>query len=247
MKKKFSEDPLNLINFITQEYKYNCKLNFLIQKYPMEKIASEIVKQIKIENSNLIDVMTFARDFYIGSDLTKTAKNKYYIELKKQKFFEELNKYLYSKKISISSYTIYTFGKFSRKENSKYLETAYLKKFKNENSILSYRALSELEWLKSKKVKKFINELKSEKSFSSKLTLIYLYEVTSNKIEIEKILKDKDFQILINPNSKSIFTSESISKKLFQFENYFFKTQKKNSNLINFEKLALKFLRKIKF
>lgn len=233
---------INLLDFIKLEYKYDCKLNFLIQKYPLEKIVLEIVKLIKIENSDLIDVMTFARDFYIGSDLSKADKIKYYSELKKQKFFEELNNYLYSKNKSISSYTIYTFGKFSKKENSKYLEIAYQKKFKNENSIFSYRALSELKWLKSKKVKEFINELKSEKSFSSKLTLIYFFEVNSNKIKVEKILKDKDFQNLINPNSKDGITSESVFKKLFQFENYFFKTPK-NHNLKSFKNLAIKFFK----
>jgi|688.fasta_scaffold717119_1 hypothetical protein len=235
----------DLLNFITLEYKYDCKLKFLIEKYSLVKIVSEIIELVKIENSDLIEVMTFARDFYIGSDLNEEEKANYYSELNKQNFFQELNKHLYSEKIGISNYAIYTFGKFSNKENSKYLETAYETKFRNENSISSYQCLSELEWLKSVKVKEYKKHLKSEKSLSSKLTLIYLYERWSNEIEIEKILKGKGFQNFINPNSEKIITTESIYQKLWDFENYFYTISTENIKMSDFEKIGRNYFKNL--
>lgn len=236
----------NLLDFIKSEYKYDCNLKFLIEKYSLLKIVSEIIELIKIENSDLIEVMTFARDFYIGSDLNKEEKENYYSELEKQNFFEELNKHLYSKNLSICSYSIYTFGKFSNIENSKYLENAYEKKFKNENSILSYRCLSELEWLNSENVKKYIAELKSEKSITSQLTLIYLYEISSSENEIEEILTVQEFQDFINPNFGKVITIENIYDKLFKFENYFSEIKTENIKMKEFETIGRDFFKNLK-
>lgn len=228
----------NLLDFIKSEYEYDCNLKFLIEKYSLIEIVAEIIELIKFENSDLIEIMTFARDFYIGSDLSKDEKENYYSELKKQNFFEELNKHLYSKIISVSSYSIYTFGKFSNSENSKYLEIAYETKFKNENSILSYRCLSELKWLHSKNVKTYIKQLESEKSITSQLTLIYLYEISSNEKKIAEILKDKDFQNFINPDAQKEITTENIYGKLFGFENYFSGITTENLKMVDFEKIG---------
>lgn len=236
----------NLLEFIKLEYNFDCNLKFLIEKYSLAQIVSEIVELIKTENSDLIDIMTVARDFYIGSDLSEEEKENYYSELNRQNFFEELNKHLYSKNISISNYSIYTFGKFSNKENSKYLEIAFETKFKNENSISSYRCLSELEWLNSEKVKEYKKHLKSEKSLTSKLTLIYLYEIWSNKTEIEKILKEKGFQNFINPNSEKTIKAENIYDELFKFENYFIEIATENIKMIDFEKIGRKYFLNLK-
>lgn len=129
----------DLLFFLQNEYTFDCKLKFWVDKYSIENIVREIVEWLKIDNLNYFDTTTFARDFYIGSDLSQENKHIFYKELKRQGFFKELNTFLYSNNFSVCSWTIYTIGKFSNNENVDYLETAYETNFSLTNPILSYR------------------------------------------------------------------------------------------------------------
>jgi len=223
----------DLLNFIKSEYRFDGNVKFLFDRCSVSDLVSKIIELTKTRNSYLIEILTFTRDVYIGSDLNDAERESYLKELIKQNFFEELNKLLYSKNLNIASYSIYTFGKLSHKENSNYLESAYERKFKR-NPILAYRCLNELEWLESKKVDNYIAELAANEDPISKLILLYLFEISSNHTEISKILDDDEFQNFINSNSTEL---EIIFKKLMDFENYFFQ-ETLDSQVEDFEKFT---------
>src|SRR6218665_1012090 len=158
----------NLRDFLEQ--KYFTKLD---DNYPMGQIASDILNYLNTDQHNYFDVTGFAKDFYLSSSLTQDEKENFYKELKSKNFFKLLSTFLYSDNYAVRSWTIYTIGKFSNKENIGFLETAYETNFSLTNPMLSYRCLSELAWLGSKKVEQYLANLKADNSIISKLILLY--------------------------------------------------------------------------
>jgi len=212
----------SLLAFLQKKYikQLDCNLRFLLDKYSIEEIVKEIVGWLEVEELNYFDTTTFARDFYIGSDLTKEEKDHFYNELQRRGFFQQLNEFLYSKSFSVCSWTIYTIGKFSHNENASFLETAYETNYRLTNPILSYRCLNELSWLNSKKVGQYLEELKLDNSIKSKLIQLYFYESDSDNSKFKELLTDKELISFIIPNEKTIDTEKEISNRLFAFENY---------------------------
>ena len=234
-----------LLTFLQKKYikQLDCNLRFLLDKYSIEEIVREIMVWLKVDNLNYFDTTTFARDFYIGSDLTQEEKDNFYNELQRQGFFQQLNNFLYSNVFAVCSWTIYTIGKFSHNDNASLLETAYETNFRLTNPILSYRCLNELSWLSSNKVDQFLEELKLDNSVKSKLILLYYYESDSDNRKFKELLTDKELISFIIPNERMIDKEEEISNRLFAFENYITEIYNTETQIDrqNFENLAKSF------
>ncbi len=234
-----------LLTFLQKKYikELDCNLRFLLDKYSIEEIVREIIRWLSIDNLNYFDTTTFARDFYIGSDLTQIEKDHFYNELQRQGFFQQLNNFLYSGNYAVCSWTIYTFGKFSNDENSNFLETAFETKYRLTNPILSYRCLNELSWLCSKKVDQYLAGLQIEKSLTAKLILLYYYESDSDNSKFKDFLTDKELVSFIIPNDSTIDTEGEISNRLFAFENFMTEIYNSQTQVDrqNFEKIARKY------
>ena len=202
-----------LLNFLQEEYilKMDCKLKFLLKQYSYKEIVSEIMVWILEKKAAYVDVTMFARDFYIGSDLTKLQSEKFYKELEWQGFFSLLNNFFYDDDAQTCSWTIYTLGKFSRAENAHFLETAYNTHYKIHNPILAARCLFEMRWLKSVNeealkdldTEAYVKALHEDNSLSAKLILLQFYESTCQEEATDNILKNKDLLEILLPNLDS--------------------------------------------
>ena len=190
-----------LLQFLEEDYnlRMDCKLKSLLKQYTVKEIVAEIMSWILEKKTRYIDILNFARDFYIGSDLTKKQGEAYYAELEWQGFFSLLNSFLYDDDAQTCSWTVYTIGKFSRKENTHFLETAYETNFKLHHPMLAARCLFEMRWLESDKVEGHLETLKSENTLFSKMTLLYFYEPTCDDEAIRNMLKDKDLTNILFP------------------------------------------------
>ncbi len=205
----------NLRDFL--EHKYFDKHD---EKYPMEQIASDVLKFLNADKKNYFDVTGFAKDFYLASFLTPDEKRYFYKELKSRDFFNQLNTFLYSDNFSVCSWTIYTIGKFSNHENANFLETAYETNFSLRNPILSYRCLNELSWLNSKRLDQYLADLEIDNSIASRLILLYYWETSSDNSEFNGLLTDKELLSFIAPNQNLVDTEEEICDRLSGFENH---------------------------
>lgn len=212
-----------LLTFLQKKYinQLDCNLRFLLKKYSIEEIVKEIVGWLKIDKLDYFDITTFARDFYIGSDLTQEEKEHFHDELKRQGFFQQLNDFLYHDDYAVCSWTIYTFGTFSNNENVGFLETAYEKHYRLTNPILSYRCLLELSWLNSNKVDDYLQELELDNSISSILILLYYWEKhSSHCVKFNELLTDKEVRSLVLPYQMFDEKEKDVSIRLFAFENH---------------------------
>ena len=211
-----------LLTFLQKKYirQLDCNLRFLLDQYSIEELVKDIVGWLKTDSLNYFDTTTFARDFIIGSNLTEQEKRVFYDELVRQGFFKQLEVFLYSKDFSVCSWTIYTIGKFSENENALFLETAYEANYKLTNPILSYRCLSELDWLNSNKFEGYLKELELDNSWTSKLVLFYYWAPRSYSSKFKDLLKDKAFIGSIIPNIDIVDIEGEVSNRLFAFENY---------------------------
>jgi hypothetical protein len=209
MKKAF------LLDYLKNEYSFDCNLNFLFEDITISELVSEIIDWIVNSKHDYVETLTFARDFHLGSDLSKNTKKEYYEELKKQHFFKVLENNLHCTDLEKISYTIYTIGKFSDNKNSFILENAYENSFKDKNLILSYRCLSELDWLESKKNLLYIEDLKIENSIYSNFILLYLFDMYNNEKEINKILLKSEFKHIFQSN---LFTENDLYLNLMDLE-----------------------------
>lgn len=212
----------SLLTFLRERYikELDCYLRFLLDEYSIEEIVKEIVGWLKIDSLNYFDTTTFARDFIIGSDLTEQEKKVFYDELVRQGFFEQLSNFLYSENLSVCSWTIYTIGKFSENENATFLETAYEARYKLTNPILSYRCLSELSWLESKKLDGYLQELELDTSWISKLILLYYWLPRGYSSNFKDLLRDKALISFIIPDRNLVDIEDEVSDRLFAFEQH---------------------------
>lgn len=211
-----------LLTFLQTQYirKLDCNLQFLLSSYSVEDIVAHITSWLETNKATYFDTTTFARDFYIGSDMTEEEKEHFYNELKKQGFFRKLNEFLYSDNFSISSWTIYTIGKFSNPENAAFLETAYEINYVLNNPILAYRCLGELSWLSSEKVDQYLKDLEADESLPSKLILLYYWAPNNSSPGFKALLQDKELINAIVPDLVVTNNEEIISERLFHFENH---------------------------
>ena len=210
-----------LLQYLEEDYnlRMDCKLKLLLKQYSNKEIVTEIMSWILEKKTRYIDILNFARDFYIGSDLTEKQAKAYYKELEWQGFFSLLNNYLYDDDAQTCSWTIYTIGKFSNKENTHFLETAYETNFKLHNPLLAARCLFEIRWLGSEKEKGYLEALKSENTLFSKMTLLYFYEPTCNGEASRNMLKDKDLTDVLFPKfSAEEIEAVEIDSYLWAFE-----------------------------
>lgn len=226
-----------------KNYPYDCQLQYLLKEYEIADIVREIIEWLEtdIQDNDVgkIDFMTFARDFYIGSDLTDIEKAHFYAELKRQNFLKNISQYLYDENMTISNWTIYTLAKFSHPENAIFLEKAYETHFYPNNPILIAKCLSELDWLGSNKVETYLNQLKAKKDVLSKFTLLMYWEGFSNNIEFDKLIQDEALINFISPNDTNI-SKDDILFKLFQIEQYFWRLPpKETANMTHQKFLAL--------
>lgn len=205
----------NLRDFLEQKYLTNGH-----ETASTEQIANEIIKMLHAYKDNYFDITGFAKDYYLSSSLTQDEKTQFYNELKTNSFFQSLNTYLYSEDFAVCCWTVYTIGKFSNNENSSYLEGVYETSFSLTNPILSYRCLSELDWLSSKKIEQYLRNLRADKSIISKLILLYYWEMRSYTTEFKDLLTDKELIAFIAPNQVLIDIEDEISVRLFAFENH---------------------------
>ncbi|MCL2580409.1 MAG: hypothetical protein FWE32_10340 [Oscillospiraceae bacterium] len=209
-----------LRNYVIEEYKLDCKLRFLLEKFSIEAIVDEVIRLLRESDLNFIDITAFARDFYIGSDLTNQEKHKYITEMKQQAFFQLLDTFLYSDNYSICSWTIYTIGKFSEHENAIFLEIAYETKYKEANPILAYRCLNELTWLQSEKVENYICELEKSNAIKANLILLYYFESLCDNEKFNDMLKQEDIMNLLALDKTLSCNKDIASKRLFALENH---------------------------
>ena len=213
----------NLLKFLEEEYilKMDCKLKFLLKQYSYKEIVSEIMTWILEKKSTYMDVTMFARDFYIGSDLTNFQRGKFYKELEWQGFFSLINNCLYDDDAHVCSWTIYTFGKFSVNDNAHFLERVYETHYKIHNPILAARCLGELGCLESKNTEGYVKALYNEDSLWSKLILLNHLETTCNDTEIHKLLAVNGLQQILLPDNFEI--NPDIDPYLWSFERFMFK------------------------
>lgn len=221
----------NLLNTL-KNYPYDCQLQYLLKEYEIANIIYQIIQWLETDffddDLTKIDFITFARDFCIGSDLTRSEKDAFYEALKTQGFFKVINAYLYDNDISLSSWTIYTFGKFSQIENAVYLEKAYEAYFSLKNPILTSRCLGELHWLGSYKIDDYLKQLNINGDIVSKFTLLNFWEHFSDETEFEHLLKDSELVAFLSPDNLHI-SKDDVCFKLFQFEQYFWRLSPKET------------------
>ncbi|MGN6568937.1 MAG: hypothetical protein ACTHJ0_13335 [Flavipsychrobacter sp.] len=210
----------NLRDLLMQQY--------FSRKYSMEQIANDIVNLLNADENNYTDVTGFAKNFYLLNTLAQSEKKHFYNELKTRNFFQILDTFLYSDNFSICSWTVYIMGKFSNNENACYLEMAYETSFILRNPILAYRCLSELDWLRSKKVELYLVNLRADNSIFSKLILLYYWEIQNSNSAFKDLLRDNDFTSFILSNQRLINTEEEICDRLWSFENHISKLYKSN-------------------
>ena len=188
-------------------------------EYSLEEIANEVINLFNVSNENYVDVTGFAKDFYLSSSLTDEQKDLFYDILKTAGFFQQINTNLYSKVFSVCSWSIYVLGKFSSGENAIFLETAYETYF-YKNPMLSYRCLSELEWLNSEKIEQYLSVLKDDQSIISKLTLLFYWEMRDYSPEFKELLTDVELVEFIGGGQTLDNTAHETSMRLFHFENH---------------------------
>lgn len=238
----------SLLDFLQKQYikKFDCELKFLLDKYSIAEIVSSIIEWLETGKSNYYDITTFARDFYIGSDLTENERENFYVELKRQGFFQHLNNRLCSNSFSTCSWTIYTIGKFSHPENAALLETAYETNYKINNLILAYRCLNELSWLNSKKLKIYLNELQLDKSIISKIILLYYFSTKGDVSNFNEQLRNSSLTHFIFLNGLNI-DRYAIVDRLNNLENYIFQMCNSSNDIKitnqNFENPLVSYLR----
>ena len=222
-----------LRNFVIEEYRniLDCKLRFLLEKFSMKMIVEEVMKLLKENDLSFIDITTFARDFYIGSDLTNHEKDIYITELKRQGFFHQLNTFLHSDNCNICSWTIYTIGKFSEHENATFLEIAYESKYREANPILAYRCLNELSWLQSEKVENYICELEKSHTIKDSLILLYYFGSLCDNVRFDEMLKEENVINLLSLDRAMSCNEDIAGKKLFALESYIFRLCDNNKTI----------------
>ena len=214
-----------LRTFVIEEYRNmpDCKLRFLLEKFSIQTIVEEMIMWLKENDLNFIDITTFARDFYIGSDLANHEKYSHITELKQQGFFQLLNTFLYSDDCTSCSWAIYTMGKFSERENATFLEIVYEAKYKEANPILAYRCLSELRWLQSEKVENYICELEKSKTVKASLILLYYFQSLCDSARFNDMLKEESIINLLAIGKTQSCNEDIASKRLFALEKYIFR------------------------
>ena len=182
-----------LLHYISKEYtkRWDCKVRHLLSDFSIDDIVSSIVTWLDQEIMDFYDLTTFARDIYIGSDLTKKEKKDYYQALVNHGFFSRMNKFLYSSNYGICSWTIYTVGKFSHKENAILLEDAYNRHYKNKNPMLCHRCLGELHWLKPGQAEPYLEELQKNPSLTNLLILFYYFDSMSYDPRYKQLIENE--------------------------------------------------------
>lgn len=201
--------------------RYYLECKYLISpeaEYSVEDVANEVISLFNNKKENYIDVTGFAKDYYLSSSLTDDHKDSFYGILKAAGFFQQVSTSLYSKDFSVCSWSIYVLGKFSNGENAVFLETAYETYFLK-NPILSYRCLSELEWLNSEKIDGYLSALNDERSIIAKLILLFYWEIRGDNPAYRYLLTDKELIEFIAPGVVLVDREET-SMRLFQFENH---------------------------
>ena len=209
------------IEIFINNYDFECKLHNFFIMHGSETIVTEICKLLRTNDPiryNLI--ITFARDFYIGSDLSNEEKDTYYKTLNRSIFFSILESMLNSEFLTICSSTIYNIGKLSHAENCHLLDDAYRRFYKGNDPVLSYRCLIELQWLECSNNNIYISELINSDDLIDNITLGLLYSHTGDMAlnntadflttEIQDIIDYK-----LNMQNKSDF----IETWLWSFEN----------------------------
>lgn len=211
-----------LLTYLQKDYlrKLDGRLRPLLATYTIEDIAARMVSWIETGAADYYDLTTFARDFYIGSDLSEEEKDRYYSELKEQGFFRQLERFLYSDSLPVASWTIYTIGKFSEPENAGLMERAYETRYAGTNPILSYRCLLELRWLESVKLDRYLEGLRKDNALTARLVLLYYWAPQNGRSEFSALLQDKELLHLLVPPSATAHTEEEVSSRLAPFETY---------------------------
>ena len=212
------------------KYNFDCKLRFLLDTYTLKEIATEITGWIGREDVSYFDALTFARDMYIGSDLTREEKDEYYLELTTLGFFSFLSCCLYSERYGVASYTIYTFGKMWAREYIPVMEAAYEQLYRHTNPMLSWECMFELGWLGSKKVATYQRALARKGSVAAKITLFsYLEKHFSRSRKAYKaLLADQEFIAFVLPRRSPLEIAslsfdeleDSLMGPLWNFEIY---------------------------
>ena len=123
--------------------------------------------------------------------MTKKEKKDYYQALVNHGFFSRMNKFLYSSNYGICSWTIYTVGKFSHKENAILLEDAYNRHYKNKNPMLCHRCLGELHWLKPGQAEPYLEELQKNPSLTNLLILFYYFDSMSYDPRYKQLIENE--------------------------------------------------------
>ncbi len=213
----------NLLEYIKSEYKLDCKLRFLLNRYSANEIVARIIELLARDRPDTEEIISFARDFCIGSDLKKTEKNNFYKQLKKQGFFTVLNLFVSASNFGLCSSTINNIGKFSKAENAVLLENVYEKQYKNKSVLLSYKCLSELSWLGSEKVASYLSELESEKTIISNLVLLYYCLRCGSDSDLERLLQNDALMQFIHPTASFVNLEHETETRLWGLELYFLK------------------------
>jgi hypothetical protein len=198
-----------------KSYNFDGKMNHIYKKFNSNDIINTVLNILEhASNENTLNMelfmnaIVFVTDTIIFSDLSDGDKKVFKEKLIKFKYFEQIEKYLYSEYLNIKQIVTHSIGKISIRDNVKYLEKVF-ENYYNRNPLICSELLLELEWLESKKFQHYINLLNSNMDLINSMTLCIYLENCSNNIEVEKVFNN--FKIKFN----DIFTNKNID-----FNNY---------------------------
>ncbi|TGK21774.1 hypothetical protein [Leptospira kmetyi] len=216
---------MNISNLISN-YDFDLKLRDTYALYGSAPLAAEITRYIQDASpEGYGHAVTYARDFLIGSDLTKEEKNRFYTDLKEHGFMNVLVKNLNPVNRSKTLSSIYNIGKISESENAQYLEYAYENYYKpSVEPILSYRCLFELSWLGSSKYKDYLADLENSKDMIS-IFIIALLLNSKPQLEVGETTSESVFQRMFGVQYKSEEYENSIVKRISLLESKFCELQ----------------------
>jgi len=174
---------------IIKNYKFNGELRDYILDIGLKNFPEKIIEFIsKTQDSNDFSIaLTLSLDLSTCSDLTEDEILEYRDILVRKDFLKFLSQFLYHENLNFKSSTIATIGKFSFKENSVYLEEAFLKTYYMNNPILAARSLFEINWLNSPNYQTLLNKVISN---IDPINFMTIGLIAASKSDSSKIYKN---------------------------------------------------------
>jgi nucleoside diphosphate kinase len=182
-----------------------------ISKISIEKMADSAMTLIFPENIvsedndlcfDVYDAIHWIVDFCREKAWTKEQADKFYIAVKERGFIKRLNSYLYNS--MLAKHAMEALLNLDKKENFKYIKTAYEIVYKRYNPYLAFEFLRFLVHKNYKLYKKLLKELRYEKDLSSKLIILFYLASYNPNDRFFRLMEEKDIMDFILPYHKTV-------------------------------------------